>query len=479
MPRMRNFLDSIDPAIRARVEAMAAELRTHLSPGDIVMLAADNSPQWLNADLALQVAGVVVIPLPGFFTPDQTGHILNHHPVRAIIGDRYSVLRVDASLDPVPLSCADWVLAMLPGRHESSQPSVRRYPEGAKLTFTSGSTGEPKAVVITLQQQWQVAEAIAQTLAPLRPASHLAMLPLPVLLQNVAGAYSSLLLGCSVDAPPLAGIGLSGSSAFDPGPALDRIRQTSCETLIVLPHMLQLMVNYMATRSLSLPSLRYIAVGGARVPPALLDAARALGLPAYEGYGLTEACSVVCMNTPWQQRRGSVGRPLPHQQVKIAQDGEILIRWSVVQSGEGAGQDWFATGDLGAADPDGYVYISGRKKNLVITGYGRNVSPEWPESILLEHEDIVQAMVYGDGDPHLSALLVPRRPDIAERSLADIVGRANWRLPDYARIHAWKKVRPFTPESGLLTPNGRLRRDRIAAVYCSKPSILKSPGEQA
>ncbi|MFO0439429.1 MAG: AMP-binding protein [Betaproteobacteria bacterium] len=469
MPHTNSFLNAIDPVIRGCVEAMASELQSHLRPGDTVVLAADNSPLWVHADLALQISGITAIPLPGFFTAGQTGHILNHHPVSAIIGDRASVRRIDASLDVISLPFQGWVLAVLPGQGAIPLLPVPDCPSGAKLTFTSGSTGEPKAVVISPEQQWQVADGIAKSLAPLLPGSHLVLLPLAVLLQNVAGVYSSLLSRSALHVPSLAEIGFSGSSGFDPGPALEMVRRTSCETLIVLPHMLRLMVDYMAQKSLTLPSLRYVAVGGSRVSPQLLDAARALGLPAYEGYGLTEACSVVSMNTPWQHRRASVGQPLPHQQLKIAEDGEILIRWSVFNGGEGSGQAWFPTGDLGAVDPEGYLFINGRKKNLIITGFGRNVSPEWPESMLLEHADISQAMVYGDGEPHLSALLVPSHPDIADTVLAGIIGQVNEQLPDYARIHDWKRIRPFTPDTGFMTPNGRLRRNRIAAFYCSQP----------
>lgn len=469
MPPMKNFLHRIDPSLHVHVEAVAAELHPVLRPGDVVMLAADNSLQWIHVDLALQILGVAVIPLPGFFTTEQIGRIRENYPVSVIIGDRASVQRVDPGLKLVPLSGKDWVAARISRRGARASSGAPDYPHGAKLTFTSGSTGEPKPVVITSDQQWRVADVIAKSLSPLNARSHLVMLPLPVLLQNVAGVYSSLLLGSRLHVPPQADVGLSGSSSFDPGRATDMIRQTSCETLILLPFMLQLLVEHLAATSATLPSLRYVAVGGGRVSPALLEAASALELPVYEGYGLSEACSVVCMNTPWQHRQGSVGRPLPHQKARLGDDGEILIGWSVFQAGDQGGQEWFATGDIGVIDPDGYVYISGRKKNLIITGYGRNVSPEWPESLLLEHGEIAQAMVYGDGDPQLSALLVPRHPETPGAAIADIVAQANARLPDYAQIHAWKKTPPFTADAGFLTPNGRLRRDRIAAAFCANP----------
>lgn len=471
MPHMKNFLHRIDPLLRVHVEAVAAGLRPTLKPGDVVVLAAENSWEWIHVDLALQVIGAVVIPLPGFFTAEQTGRVLENYPVKAIIGDQASVRRIDPDCRLIPAVGNGWVMTGINRSESAAHPSEPDYPPGAKLTFTSGSTGDPKAVIITSDQQWLVAEAIAQSLMPLATQSHLVMLPLPVLLENVAGVYGSLLLGSRLLVPPQADVGLSGSSSFDPGPAVEMIRQTGCETLILLPFMLQLLVAHLAKTLATLPSLRYVAVGGGRVSPSLLEAASAVGLPVYEGYGLTEACSVVCMNTPWQQRRGSVGRPLPHQKARLADDGEILIGWSVFQDCDEGGQEWFATGDIGVIDPEGYVYISGRKKNLIITGYGRNVSPEWPESILLEHGEIAQAMVYGDGDPHLSALLVPRYPETTDAAIEEVVAQTNTRLPDYARIRCWKKVRPFTAHAGFLTPNGRLRRERIAAAFCLSPDM--------
>ena len=183
----------------------------------------------------------------------------------------------------------------------------------------------------------------------------------------------------------------------------------------------------------------------------------------YEGYGLTEASSVVCMNTPGSCRSGSVGRPLSHQGLRIADDGEIFLEWSVIPGANASGG--YPTGDLGEVDADGFLHIRGRKKNILITGFGRNVSPEWPESLLLEQPGIGQAMVYGDGEPMLRALLVPSSKGLPEGALEAAVRIVNEQLPDYAQIGEWTQVPPFTQASGLLTGNGRLRRDRIVQAY--------------
>jgi long-subunit acyl-CoA synthetase (AMP-forming) len=168
---------------------------------------------------------------------------------------------------------------------------------------------------------------------------------------------------------------------------------------------------------------------------------------------------VVALNRPGADRIGSVGQALPHLEIKTIDDGEIVIR--LKQSDQ-----WLLTGDLGRIDSDGYLYVTGRKKNVLITSYGRNVSPEWPELLLQGYPEIKQTIVYGNDQPQLSALLVPTSSEVTHQRLNDIVSAANQQLPDYARIGYWQRVdKPFSVEDGLLTPNGRPRRDQIGAHY--------------
>ncbi|MFY7948121.1 MAG: long-chain acyl-CoA synthetase, partial [Gemmatimonas sp.] len=151
--------------------------------------------------------------------------------------------------------------------------------------------------------------------------------------------------------------------------------------------------------------------------PRLLERAAALDLPVYEGYGLSECASVVCLNRPGAQRPGSVGRVLPHTGVRISADGEVLVTGPrfLGYRGEGpppAGP--YATGDLGAFDADGFLSLRGRRKAMYITAWGRNVSPEWIESELTQHPAIAQALAWGEGRTQAVALLVPRRADATE-----------------------------------------------------------------
>ena len=131
----------------------------------------------------------------------------------------------------------------------------------------------------------------------------------------------------------------------------------------------------------------------------------------------------------------------------------------------------FATGDLGALTADGHLQISGRRKNLLITSFGRNVAPEWVEAALLAQPAIAQALVAGEARPWLAALLVPA-PGAGEAALAAAVAAANATLPDYARIGGWAAAEPFTPTNGQATGNGRPKRAAILSHYAAALAAL-------
>lgn len=222
-------------------------------------------------------------------------------------------------------------------------------------------------------------------------------------------------------------------------------------------------------------SLRMVAVGGAAVGSRLLAAARSVGLPAYEGYGLSEGASVQTLNLPGAERDGSAGRALPHARLRIAADGEIEIAGSLFSGylGDPApAPAWWPTGDLGSMDDDGFVYVRGRKKLVLITSFGRNVSPEWIETQLRDESAIGQAVVLGDGQAMLSSVLWPVRAEATDADLQAAVDAANARLPDYARVHRWTRGRAaFDAASGMATPNGRPQRAAILTAHADALGI--------
>jgi len=449
------------PALVEAVERLAAALAR--SGARAVATLLDNGPAWIVADLAALRAGVVHVPLPTFFTPAQREHAL-------------AVAGVDAMLAPVAFPGFEPRASTVAGAtlhlgRRSAVPAAM--PEGtAKVTFTSGTTGAPKGVCLASGTMLAVARSLADAMAPLGIERHLVALPLPVLLENLAGVYAPLWHGSGIVVPPLAAVGLAGSSSFDPATLDAMIRREHANSVITLPQMLRAWTAWRnATGRTARAELRFVAVGGAAVGRALIEQARAVGLPAYEGYGLSEGASVQTLNLPGADRPGSVGRALPHAKIRVADDGEIEIAGTPMLGyvGEPSRRiDWWPTGDLGEIDADGFLHVRGRRKNVLITGFGRNVSPEWVETALRSLPLIAQAVVFGDGAPALSAVLWPSRAGLDDAALDAAVAAANAALPDYARVRHWVRARaPFAPEAGTCTANGRPLRVAIEQIHAA------------
>jgi long-chain acyl-CoA synthetase len=408
----------------------------------------DNGADFVALDEAAAAEGIVHVPLPMFFTEAQRLHALQ-------------AAGVDTLVTPQGVQ-------RLP-RPPSTTPAP--WPAGTtKITFTSGTTGTPRGVCLSAAAMDAVADGLITAMAPLRIQRHLNALPFAVLLENIAGLLAPRRLGIEVLSPPLAEVGLNGSSSFDPARLHAAVLQHRAESLILLPQMLRAWVAWLAHSGQAAPAgLKLVAVGGAAVGAALLQAAHAVGIPAMEGYGLSEGGSVQTLNLPGASRPGTVGRVLPHTRIRFADDGELLVAGSLFAGYLGDSTPvpaWWPSGDLGSIDTDGYVSLHGRKSNLLITSFGRNVSPEWIETTLCSHPAVMQAVVFGEGQPALSAVLWPTRPGA---DLQAAVEAANAALPDYARIGRWTTARAaFDPRTGLATANGRPQRKAIQALHAEE-----------
>lgn len=450
--------------LRHKVEALAARLQG--LGVKTVALYADNGIDWIITDLACQLCNIRIVPLPLFFSRDQVNHALATSGADALISDQKAVAEILDNQPAIsleqPFSGATNLYVLAPNG-DTVLP-----PETQKITYTSGTTGTPKGVCLSVKQQIAVSRGIASTIELDRP-THLCVLPLSTLLENLAGVYAPLLAGGTVVVPPLADVGLSGSSDLDVGTLLDCISQHRPNSLILVPEILKALLIAAECGWRPPPSLRFVAVGGGKVAPELLRRARQSGLPAFEGYGLSECASVVTLNTPGADRIGAVGRPLPHVSVQIDED-EIIISGNAFLGYANQPETWESgpvrTGDLGRIDSDGFVYIDGRKKSQLITSYGRNVSPEWLESELTVGPVLRQAAVFGDARPFFVALLYPQDASVSDTDIAAWVHKTNLQLPDYARILEWHRVhQAFSSENGLTTENGRVKRDAIENYY--------------
>ena len=247
--------------------------------------------------------------------------------------------------------------------------------------------------------------------------------------------------------------------------------------------------------------LRFAIAGGAALGDQVAEFFEAVGIALYQGYGLTESAPVLAVNCPRANRRSSVGRPIPGVEIRIAEDGEIIARSPGVMRGywgnESATREaidaegWLHTGDIGRFDADGYLYITDRKKDVLITSGGKNVAPQPIEQLLTAQPAIAQAVVVGDNYPYLTALIAPRFEDLpapftgrpAEDLLADAaferlidgaVDVVNAGLSEHERIRNWQFLpRELTQAEGEVTPTLKVRRrivlerygDLVASMY--------------
>ncbi|HXH71650.1 MAG TPA: AMP-binding protein, partial [Mariprofundaceae bacterium] len=458
----------------AMVDKLAGKLRQ--ADARVAAILADNTPDWCVADLALIAAAIPSVPVPHFFSPEQISHLFRSAGVNLLITDRpeqaLQLLRATGIEAGAAQSfdCGSLYGITLPALAAVDLPAGC-----AKITFTSGSTGDPKGVCLTQATMETVATSLAGATAAAATDRHLSAMPYATLLENIGGLYAPLLAGATVCAHGLAAVGLSGASGLDVRAFVTRLAVSGATTTIMIPQMLHALVTALEMGMPKPAALRFIAVGGAPVSLHLLERAERLGLPVFEGYGLSEAGSVVAVNRPGAVKPGSVGKPLPHVRLSFAGDGEILVEGNLFSGylGEAPrGDAAWPTGDLGYLDDEGFLHLSGRKKHIFITAFGRNVSPEWVERELAIEPAIAQACVFGEAKSYNVAVIQPRQGADAQAVMA-AVAAANDRLPDYARVSRWVTARePFSVGNGQWTGTGRPRRGEIERSYAAELTSL-------
>ena len=417
----------------------------------------DNTIDWALIDLAAMSSNIIVVPIPLFFSNAQIQHLCEASKVDAIFADRPFPTSMDTKISAKTLN---GYFMKLPVSLES--PTA---PPFQKITFTSGSTGDPKGACLSTDTLLTITSSLASALTSSELGSHLCLLPFSTLLENVAGIYLPLWMGRTVCIDSPTKLGLLSNHQFDTQIFCNQVQASGAESVILLPQMLKDIIE--RGDAMRLKALKFIAVGGGKVAPELLHRAHHAGLQVYEGYGLTECGSCVALNTPDATRIGSVGKPLPHARVRVSDDGEIWVTGAAMQGylADTVTLSEIPTGDAGHLDEDGFLYVTGRIKNVLVSSFGRNISPEWVEGQLLSVPEIEQAIVFGEAQPQLSAALV-LDDAISDERLRLLIEKINAKLPDYAHIMSWTRTsRRFSVEDGTMTDTGKPRRDRIAHRY--------------
>ncbi len=425
-------------------DAAAALIDLGVGVGDRVAIFADNRFEWLVADIATLTAGSANLPLHATLTAPQARYQLAHGGARGLIVDDqtqadkvFSVLNDlpdlewIASFDPIvaPSSARipifRWEGLVQRGRLASARTreEVHRREKAltrddlATIIYTSGTTGPPKGVMLTHGNLVSNAEAVMA----ISPVTHedvvLSWLPYSHIYARTVDHYLTTLGGATV------------VLAESIETLILNLAETRPTWMTAVPRFYEKIwarVEHLSPeqRAATLhkifgPRLRYLSSGGAPLPKHLAEGFLASGMPLLEGYGLTESSPVISFNRLDANKVGTVGPPVPGVEVRIAEDGEVLTRgphvmkgyWNDPESTRRAINDgWLHTGDIGVLDEDGYLSITDRKKNLIVTSQGKNIAPAEIEHLLTSDPAIDQAVIYGDRRPFVTALIVPNFP---------------------------------------------------------------------
>ncbi|MFD9332846.1 AMP-dependent synthetase/ligase [Streptomyces sp. NPDC060028] len=532
--------------LRARVrEAGRALLGLGVAVGERVAVLAETRPAWTYTHFGVMAAGAVLVPVYPTAGDEELAWVLSDSEAAVVVcDDAAQAARVEALRGELPKlrevvemdrlgSLARAPEAELLARARSVVPST-----DASIVYTSGTTGLPKGCRLTHGNLGAIQDATLPLTAGGPGDSTYLYLPLAHLLAQLiqfttllqggelcyfGGRIEDVLAELAVARPThlpsvprlfeklhsvvlsLAESAEGGRERFEEAvrlgvlaaedrlPAADREAYEAAERSLYSP-----------VRAAFGGRLKWALTGGAPIAPATLDFLRACGISVFEGYGMTESGGVISLNHPAGVRHGTVGRPIAGCEVRIAQDGEVLARGPMIFPGYHANEaataqtldpeGWLHTGDLGELDADGYLRITGRKKELIITSAGKNITPTEVEFAIQRSRYVSRAVMIGDNRPHPVALITLDPQEVAAWAtreghtltpaeaathpalralIEEAVAAANATVSRPARIRAFTILREdFTTESGTLTPTLKLRRTAVTTRYADEIAAL-------
>ncbi|SFA38616.1 long-chain acyl-CoA synthetase [Rhodococcoides kroppenstedtii] len=561
----RSWTDVTAADFAAQVRAVAKGLiASGVEQGDRVALMSATRFEWPLLDYAIWAAGAVTVPVYETSSAVQVRWILENSGARVAIVETVAHSNILAEVLPdLPHVEHTFQIEVSPEKQGAvevlteagadlgddavaARVAALKSSDPATLVYTSGTTGRPKGCVLShanllAESRGIAASALGEMLTEGRTT--LMFLPMAHVLAravSIAAFDRGATLGHTADIPRLVesfgafrphfilsvprvfekvyntarqkahgdGKGKIFDAAADTAVAYSRALEKSGPSLVLrAKHALFDRLVYGKLRAALGGQCELAISGGAPLGERLAHFYRGLGITIYEGYGLTETTAAAAVNTPGNQRIGTVGKPLPGNAVRIADDGEILLSGGVVFGGYWKNDDataealtdgWFHTGDLGTVDDDGYIAITGRKKEIIVTAGGKNVAPAGLEDSLRASPLIGQAMVVGDQRPFIGALITvdpeafpgwkQRNGKDESATVADLttdpdlvaeidaaVAEANKTVSHAEAIKKYRVLAvDFTEEGGELTPTMKLKRNVVAESYASDIEALYS-----
>ncbi len=411
-----------------------------IAKGDRVIIWAPNGPQWVGSFFGAVLAGVIVVPIDLKSTPAFVGKIADQTEPGLIVASRETAPALDALR--LPCLALEDLDAVLPDDDPAWTPVAVEPDDVVEIVFTSGTTGAPKGVMLSHWNILSDLHAVDSFLPPKSSYRMLSLLPLSHMFEQIAELFYALSVGA----------GVTYVDSLQPSTIFRAMREQGITTIAVVPQVLGLFMSGMEREAkkagkweswqraqriapyLPLPlrrllfrslhqrlggKLDFVVSGGAYLDPKLAQRWENLGIKVATGYGMTEASPIVAANSLYKRNLRSVGKPIPCNEVRIAEDGEILVRGSNITRGYWRNEEatkaafdaegWYHTGDLGYLDAEGYLYLKGRKKNMIVLPNGMNVYPEDIENALLEEAGVTDVVVIGrerDADVELHAILL-------------------------------------------------------------------------
>ena len=457
-----------------------------------VGLLLDNRPEFHVADLAAVTLGAVPVSIYATSSPEQVAHVADDAGLRVLVvqASNLAVARTALAgracalvvLDDAPLEPDEAAWEELLAGPPLPAPVEVAPDDLLTVIYTSGTTGPPKGVELTHRNLLSATRAIGE-LNGIDPGGRvICWLPLAHIAERIASYYAPVLFGLEVTTCP---------DARQIGAVLREVRPN---WFFAVPRVWEkLRAGAMAAgeglapeqlrAALGLDQVQAANIGAAPSAPELVAYFHGIGIPLAEIYGMSENCACCTCNPPDAIRVGTVGPPVPGVELRIADDGEVVMRSDTVMRGYRGqpeataavldGDGWLRTGDVGVLDDDGYLRIVDRKKELIVSAAGKNMSPSAIEAAVKTHSPLIgQVCVVGDGRPYNAALIVldpdvlgdraPEDPQVrAEVAAAVAAGNATLSRPEQVKrftvlADAW------VPGGTELTPTMKLRRRAIA-----------------
>ena len=491
--------------------------------GDRIAIISENRHEWCMAYLALSLAGGIGVPIDAQLGPDEINNLLVDSETKVIFHSSQTEENVGKALKQTEMASADRILQInfdAPDFRQILQtPDIGRYPEIseedlASIIYTSGTTGAPKGVMLTHRNFCSDAEALIKAGILSHDDSVIAVLPLH---------HTYPFLGNCI-LPAFLGIPITYPQSLKGPDLMAAMRAYEVTLLVSVPQLLELIRNGIFNKIKQLPGplpkimfqvlklcgklrsqydinlgkvffksvhrslgekFRFSACGGAKLDPQLMKDLEALGLTILDGYGLTETSPVVAFNPIEKRKPGSVGRPLPSAEIKIIdpgsrkemgllQEGEIVIRGPMVMKGyyknptatsQVLKDGWFRSGDLGYIDHDGYLFITGRIKEVIVLSSGKNIYPDEVEKQYLKIPLIKEICVLGVEEngmiESIQAIIVPDTEYAKKAQISNMQEALKWEINDASsRLPSYMRLKGYTLHQDPLprTPLGKLRR---------------------